>query len=64
MANNLKNKEARSTQIENPAFTIDNGGRRLGIERRQFDYSLYVPERRIGIDRRISSERRDDPRPE
>ena len=62
MAINLKSKEARSLHMESPAFIIDNGGRRLGIERRQFEYSLYVPERRLGIDRRISPERRDDPR--
>ena len=64
MANNLKIKEARSLDIENPAINIDNGGRRLGIKRRQFEYSLYVPERRIGLDRRISPERRYDPRAE
>jgi hypothetical protein len=64
MATYLKKKEARSLDIESPAFTFDNGGRRLGIERRQFEYSLYVPERRLGIDRRVSPERRDDPRPE
>jgi hypothetical protein len=64
MANNLKIKEARSLHIEDSAYIIDTGGRRLGIERRQFEYSLYFPERRIGIDRRISPERRDGPRPE
>ena len=58
MATNLKMKEARNLHIENPAYTIDNGGRRLGIERRQFDYSHYFPERRFGIDRRVLPERR------
>ncbi len=47
MATNLKMKEARSLPIENLAYMIDNGGRRLGIERRQFDYSHYFPERRV-----------------
>ena len=37
---------------------IDNGGRRLGIERREFAYSHYYPERRDGADRRIHPERR------
>ncbi|MCP4623119.1 MAG: hypothetical protein GY850_06265 [bacterium] len=64
MANNLEVKEARSLHIASPAFIIDSDGRRLGIERRQFEYSLYFPERRVGIDRRINPERRDDPRPE
>ena len=53
-------KEARNLPIENPAYIIDNGGRRLGIERRQFDYSHYFPERRVGIDRRVLPERRVD----
>lgn len=62
IATNLKMKGARDLQIENPAYIIDNGGRRLGIERRQFDYSHYFPERRVGIDRRILPERRVDSR--
>lgn len=60
MATNLKMKNTRHLPIENPAFTIDNGGRRLGIERRQFDYSHYFPERRVGEDRRVLPERRVD----
>ncbi len=62
MATNLKIKEARSLKFEDPAFAIDNGGRRLGIERRQFDYSFYFPERRDGCDRRLIPERRADSR--
>ncbi len=60
IATNLKMKEGRSLPIENPAYMIDNGGRRLGVERRQFDYSHYFPERRVDIDRRIHPERRAD----
>ena len=56
----FKMKEARSLHIGNPAFIIDRGGRRLGIERRQFVYSYYCPERRASIDRRVLSERRVD----
>ncbi len=43
---------------------VETGGRRLGIERRQFSYSGYIPERRVtvdrrnGIDRRVNYERR------
>lgn len=61
MATNLGMKEDRSLPIENPAFIFDNGGRRLGIERRQFDYSHYYPERRVGSDRRTLPERRVEP---
>jgi hypothetical protein len=36
----------------------DNGGRRLGIERRRFSYTHYIPERRFGNDRRSGRDRR------
>ena len=36
----------------------DNGGRRAGIERRQFCYTRYIPERRSGVDRRSGMDRR------
>ena len=60
MSTNLMMKKARILHIENPFYLIDNGGRRLGIERRQFDYSHYFPERRVGPDRRNLPERRND----
>ena len=31
---------------------IDNGNRRFGIDRREFSYTAYLPERRSGKDRR------------
>jgi len=37
---------------------IDNCGRRQGIERRQFSYSVHIPERRTGKDRRRGKVRR------
>lgn len=43
---------------------IDNGGRRLDIDRRQYLYTDHIPngrlerDRRSGIDRRCGSERR------
>ena len=37
---------------------IDNGGRRLGVDRRVYSYSFHVPERRNGQDRRNGSDRR------
>ncbi len=36
----------------------DNGGRRSGIDRRQFAYAGHVPERRHGLDRRSGFDRR------
>ncbi len=39
---------------------IDNGGRRSGIERRIFLYSIHIPELRSGKDRRISIDRRNE----
>ena len=63
MATNLRRRKERFLPAENPAYGIDKGGRRLGIERRQFDYSHYSPERRIGFDRRIIPERRVDLEP-
>jgi hypothetical protein len=34
------------------ALRSDNGERRSGLERRKFSYTLYIPERRNGQDRR------------
>ena len=36
----------------------DNGGRRSGIERREFSYDQHIPERRSGMDRRNGDDRR------
>jgi hypothetical protein len=41
-------------------FNKDNGGRRSGIERRQFSYSRHIPERRRSEDRRTGPDRRSD----
>jgi len=43
-------------------FDRDNGGRRLGIDRRQFTYTMYFPERRCGKERRGGVDRRQKPR--
>lgn len=37
---------------------VDNGGRRLGMDRRYFLYFNHIPERRSGIDRRSGGDRR------
>lgn len=60
MASNLRMRKERALHFNNPAFNIDNGGRRLGIERRQFNYSHHYPERRVGGERRCLPERRDE----
>ncbi|MBC2709598.1 MAG: hypothetical protein HGJ94_00865 [Desulfosarcina sp.] len=41
---------------------IDNGGRRLGDDRRLYSYNGYLPERRYSEDRRSSLDRRRNPR--
>ena len=40
----------------------DNGGRRSGIERREFSYDQHIPENRSGKDRRSGIDRRLKPR--
>jgi hypothetical protein len=37
---------------------IDNGGNRVAPERRQLEYTAYIPERRSGRDRRRGFDRR------
>jgi transcriptional regulator with XRE-family HTH domain len=37
---------------------LDNGGRRLGFDRRQFKYALHIPECRSGKERRNLLDRR------
>ena len=37
---------------------IDNGGRRSGIDRRQFLYTFHIPEKRSDKDRRSNMEQR------
>ncbi len=37
---------------------VDNGGRRLGIDSRQFSYNAHIPERRNGKDRRSGEDER------
>jgi hypothetical protein len=40
----------------------DNGGRRMGVDQRQFSYDIYIPERRSGKERRSGLDRRLKPR--
>ena len=38
----------------------DNGGRRSGIDRRNFCYTAHIPERRQGLERRSGLDRRQE----
>lgn len=40
----------------------DNGGRRLGGDRRLYSYNGHIPERRSGTERRTGPDRRQRPR--
>ena len=51
--------KVRSTyKVVNELKMIDNGGNRLGIDRREFEYTAYIPEKRSGMDRRKEFDRR------
>ena len=39
-------------------YDDDNSGRRSSIERRQFTYTLHIPERRTAPERRFEKDRR------
>ena len=41
---------------------LDNGGRRSGGDRRNYSYTLHIPERRNGHDRRDGGYRRKFPK--
>ena len=41
-----------------PLGLIDTGGRRTGIDRRDFSYTNYLPNRRVEEDRRSGNDRR------
>lgn len=43
-------------------ISLDNGGRRSGGDRRNYSYTLHIPERRSGQDRRSGEDRRRFPR--
>ncbi len=43
---------------EDQTILRDNGGRRIGVDRRSFSYSLHIPERRSHDDRRKGDNRR------
>ena len=54
--------ETFSNDILEQLASIDNEGRRSGSDRRNYSYTLHIPERRKGGDRRIGDDRRKFPR--
>ncbi len=54
--------ETYSNDILEQQASIDNEGRRTGSDRRNYSYTLHIPERRKGGDRRIVDDRRKSPR--
>lgn len=54
-----KKRGVKRAKVEvSPFFLSDRGGRRLGIDRRSFSYTLHIPERRHGRERRSIRDRR------
>ena len=62
----LLKERSKSTTLKGLSATLksmsqpvnDNGGGRLGIERRQYRYLVHIPERRSGKQRRSGIDRR------
>ncbi len=44
--------------VEKELKMTDNGGTRFGTDRRKFEYTAYIPEKRSGMDRRKEFDRR------
>jgi hypothetical protein len=59
---NLIRKVLGYSKMSNDSFH-DNQGRRSGINRRHFSYTLHLPERRGGKERRSGLDRRNKIRP-
>ena len=50
--------ETKGNDILERQTSLDNEGRRSGRDRRDFSYTLHIPERRKGRDRRSGDDRR------
>ena len=55
-------EETDMREIFKKVVSLDNGGRRSGGDRRNYSYTLHIPERRSGKDRRNGEDRRKTPR--
>jgi len=54
--------ETNENDLLERRISSDNGGRRTGGDRRNYSYTLHIPERRKGKDRRTGDDRRKSPR--
>ena len=54
--------ETNENDLLERRISSDNGGRRTGGDRRNYSYTLHIPERRKGKDRRNGDDRRKSPR--
>ena len=55
-------EETDMSDILKKVISLDNGGRRSGGDRRNYSYTLHIPERRSGKERRSGEDRRKTPR--
>jgi hypothetical protein len=53
----IENQRERDSKLDELSV-LDNGGRRKKLDRRQFAYTVHIPERRCVIDRRDGKDRR------
>ena len=58
ISNSVLTMENNDTDILERLISLDNGGRRSGGDRRNYSYTLHIPERRNGEDRRSGEDRR------
>ena len=58
----MRTMEKSENDILEQLIILDNGGRRSGGDRRNYFYTLHIPERRSGKDRRSGTDRRKFPR--
>ena len=54
--------ETNDNDILEQQISVDNEGRRSGGNRRNYSYTLHIPERRKGKERRSGDDRRKFPR--
>jgi hypothetical protein len=54
----LTTKKESTEPLSMHEYWLEDGDRRLGIERRRFSYSHHVPEKRTGVERRKKNGKR------
>jgi len=58
----INTMEMDDNKVLNRLISLDNGGRRSGGDRRNYSYTVHIPERRTGEERRSGEDRRKGPR--